>query len=172
MKLTSFHTNKATVIAFDNSFHGRTSACVAATDNPKIVAPLNAQQQVRFLPLGDLELVEKYNIPHRRLNCLLYQRSNDFFLGVPFNIASYALLSMMVAQVCQLRPGEFVWTGGDTHLYSNHMEQVETQLTRSPRPLPTMHINPAKKDILDFAYEDFTLEGYDPHPAIKAPVAV
>jgi thymidylate synthase len=79
---------------------------------------------------------------------------------------------MMVAQVCELGLGDFVWTGGDTHLYSNHMEQVETQLTRSPRPLPTMHLNPAKKDILDFVFEDFTLEGYDPHPGIKAPVAV
>jgi thymidylate synthase len=114
----------------------------------------------------------QFYVADGKLSCQLYQRSADVFLGVPFNIASYALLTMMVAQVCDLGLGDFVWTGGDTHLYSNHMEQVETQLTRSPRPLPTMHINPAKKDILDFAYEDFTLEGYDPHPAIKAPVAV
>jgi thymidylate synthase len=114
----------------------------------------------------------QFYVADGKLSCQLYQRSADVFLGVPFNIASYALLTMMVAQVCDLGLGDFVWTGGDTHLYSNHMEQVEIQLSRSPRPLPTMHINPAKKDILDFVYEDFTLEGYDPHPAIKAPVAV
>jgi thymidylate synthase len=94
------------------------------------------------------------------------------FLGVPFNIASYALLTMMMAQVCDLGLGDFIWTGGDTHLYSNHMEQVELQLTRTPRALPTMKINPEVKDILAFKYEDFTLEGYDPYPGIKAPVAV
>jgi thymidylate synthase len=114
----------------------------------------------------------QFYVADGKLSCQLYQRSADVFLGVPFNIASYALLTMMVAQVCDLGLGDFVWTGGDTHLYSNHMEQVETQLARSPRPLPTMHINPAKKDILDFVFEDFTLEGYDPYPGIKAPVAV
>jgi thymidylate synthase len=114
----------------------------------------------------------QFYVADGKLSCQLYQRSADVFLGVPFNIASYALLTMMVAQVCDLKLGNFIWTGGDTHLYSNHMEQVEIQLSRSPRPLPTMHLNPAKKDILDFVYEDFTLEGYDPHPAIKAPVAV
>jgi thymidylate synthase len=114
----------------------------------------------------------QFYVADGKLSCQLYQRSADVFLGVPFNIASYALLTMMVAQVCDLGLGDFVWTGGDTHLYSNHMEQVETQLARSPRPLPTMHINPAKKDILDFVIEDFTLEGYDPYPGIKAPVAV
>ncbi|MEY2760525.1 MAG: Thymidylate synthase [Bacteroidota bacterium] len=107
-----------------------------------------------------------------KLSCQLYQRSADVFLGVPFNIASYALLTMMMAQVCDLGLGDFVWTGGDTHLYSNHMEQVDLQLTRTPRTLPTMKINPNVKDILNFKYEDFTLEGYDPHPGIKAPVAV
>jgi thymidylate synthase len=107
-----------------------------------------------------------------KLSCQLYQRSADVFLGVPFNIASYALLTMMVAQVCDLDLGDFVWTGGDTHLYSNHMEQVDLQLQRSPRPLPTMRINPDKKDLLDFVYEDFTLENYDPYPGIKAPVAI
>jgi thymidylate synthase len=114
----------------------------------------------------------QFYVADGKLSCQLYQRSADVFLGVPFNIASYALLTMMVAQVCDLKLGDFIWTGGDTHLYSNHMEQVETQLARSPRPLPTMHINPAKKDILDFVFEDFTLAGYDPHPGIKAPVAV
>ena len=94
------------------------------------------------------------------------------FLGVPFNIASYALLTLMVAQVCDLRPGEFIWTGGDTHLYLNHLEQVELQLSRDLRPLPNMRINPAVKDIFGFAYDDFKLEDYNPHPAIKAPVAV
>lgn len=107
-----------------------------------------------------------------KLSCQLYQRSADIFLGVPFNIASYALLTMMVAQVCNLRLGDFVHTLGDAHIYTNHMQQVQEQLSRTPRALPTMHINPAVKDIFAFKYEDFTLENYDPHPAIKASVAV
>ena len=114
----------------------------------------------------------QFYVANGKLSCQLYQRSADVFLGVPFNIASYALLTMMMAQVCDLGLGDFVWTGGDTHLYSNHMEQVELQLSRSPRPLPTMKINPNVKDILAFTYEDFTLENYDPYPGIKAPVAI
>ena len=114
----------------------------------------------------------QFYVADGKLSCQLYQRSADVFLGVPFNIASYALLTMMVAQVCDLALGDFVWTSGDTHLYSNHMEQVDLQLTRSPRPLPTMRINPDRKDLLDFVYEDFTLENYDPYPGIKAPVAI
>lgn len=106
------------------------------------------------------------------LSCQLYQRSADLFLGVPFNIASYALLLMMVAQVCELKPGEFVHTFGDLHLYSNHLEQADLQLSREPRPLPKMKINPDVKNIHDFRFEDFQLEDYDPHPHIKAPVAV
>ncbi|MBI5899193.1 MAG: thymidylate synthase [Rhodocyclales bacterium] len=107
-----------------------------------------------------------------RLSCQLYQRSADIFLGVPFNIASYALFTLMVAQVCDLEPGEFVWTGGDCHLYSNHLDQARLQLSREPRPLPVMRLNPAVKDIFGFRYEDFTLEAYAPHPHIPAPVAV
>lgn len=106
------------------------------------------------------------------LSCQLYQRSADIFLGVPFNLASYALLTLMVAQVSDLQPGDFVHTFGDLHLYSNHVEQAKLQLTRAPRPLPTLRLNPAVKNLRDFKYEDFELAGYDPHPAIKAPVAV
>lgn len=106
------------------------------------------------------------------LSCQLYQRSADLFLGVPFNIASYALLTLMVAQVCGLKPGTFVHTFGDLHLYSNHLEQAKLQLAREPRPLPQMRLNPNVKDIHAFRYEDFELVGYDPHPSIKAPIAV
>lgn len=114
----------------------------------------------------------QFYVANGKLSCQLYQRSADTFLGVPFNIASYALLTMMLAQVCDLKVGEFVHTFGDAHIYSNHMEQVELQLSRDPRPLPTMEINPNVKDIFSFKYEDFNLVNYDPHPHIKGAVAV
>lgn len=114
----------------------------------------------------------QFYVANGKLSCQLYQRSADTFLGVPFNIASYALLTMMVAQVCGLEPGDFVYTTGDTHLYLNHIEQAKLQLTREPRPLPKMKINPEVKSIFDFKYEDFELVGYDPHPHIKATVSI
>jgi thymidylate synthase len=125
--------------------------------------------QMRLPPC---HLLFQFYVAEGRLSCQLYQRSADVFLGVPFNIASYSLLTMMIAQVTGLRPGEFVHTLGDAHLYLNHLEQARLQLTREPRPLPTMRINPDRESVFDFVFEDFTLENYDPHPAIKAPVAV
>jgi len=114
----------------------------------------------------------QFYVADGKLSCQLYQRSADVFLGVPFNIASYALLTMMVAQVCGLKPGDFVHTLGDAHLYLNHLEQTKLQLSREFKPLPTMEINPQVKDIFEFKYDDFTLENYDAHPTIKAPIAV
>ncbi|HPR07561.1 MAG TPA: thymidylate synthase [Denitromonas sp.] len=114
----------------------------------------------------------QFYVADGRLSCQLYQRSADIFLGVPFNIASYALLTLMVAQVCGFKPGDFVWTGGDCHLYKNHLEQTRLQLSRELRALPTLKINPEVTDLFAFRFEDFSLEGYDPHPHISAPVAV
>jgi len=114
----------------------------------------------------------QFYVAQGRLSCQLYQRSADLFLGVPFNIASYSLLTLMVAQVTDLKPGEFILTLGDAHLYLNHLEQAREQLARTPRPFPRMRLNPTRRELLDFQYEDFTLEGYEPHPAIKAPIAV
>ncbi|MBR3285805.1 MAG: thymidylate synthase [Bacteroidales bacterium] len=128
--------------------------------------------EVDSMALPPCHCLFQFYVAQGKLSCQLYQRSADTFLGVPFNIASYALLTMMIAQVCGLEPGDFIHTTGDTHLYLNHLEQAALQLSREPRPLPRMIINPEVKDIFSFKYEDFTLEGYDPWPAIKAPVAV
>ena len=128
--------------------------------------------EVDKMALPPCHCLFQFYVAGGKLSCQLYQRSADVFLGVPFNIASYALLTMMIAQVCGLQSGEFIHTTGDTHIYRNHFEQVALQLSREPRALPTMRLNPEVKSIFDFKYEDFTLEGYDPWPAIKAPVAV
>ena len=128
--------------------------------------------EVDRMALPPCHCLFQFYVADGKLSCQLYQRSADVFLGVPFNIASYALLTLMIAQTCGLQPGEFIHTTGDTHLYRNHFEQVALQLSREPRPLPRMILNPDVKSVFDFKYEDFTLEGYDPWPAIKAPVAV
>lgn len=128
--------------------------------------------EVDQMALPPCHCLFQFYVANGKLSCQLYQRSADVFLGVPFNIASYALLTMMIAQVTGLEPGEFIHTTGDTHIYKNHFDQVALQLSRTPRELPTMKLNPEVKSIFDFKYEDFTLEGYDPWPAIKAPVAV
>ena len=127
--------------------------------------------EVEDMALPPCHVLFQFYVAEGRLSCQLYQRSADTFLGVPFNIASYALLTMMIAQECGLQAGEFVHTLGDTHLYLNHMEQVAEQLSREPRPLPHMRLNPDVKSVFDFRYEDFTLEGYNPYPAIKAPMS-
>src|SRR4051794_7422539 len=128
--------------------------------------------EIETMALPPCHTMFQFFVQDGELSCQLYQRSADLFLGVPFNVASYALLTLMVAQVCDLKPGTFVHTFGDLHLYSNHLEQAKLQLTREPRPLPQMKLNPAVKNIHDFKFEDFELVGYDPHPAIKAPIAV
>ncbi len=128
--------------------------------------------EIDKMALPPCHILFQFYVANGKLSCQLYQRSADVFLGVPFNIASYALLTMMIAHVCELEPGDFVHTFGDAHLYSNHLEQAKLQLSRDTRPLPKMIINPKVKDIFDFKFEDFTLDGYDPHPHIKAKVAV
>jgi len=128
--------------------------------------------EIEKMALPPCHALFQFYVANGKLSCQLYQRSADLFLGVPFNIASYALFTMMVAQVCGLRAGEFVHTLGDAHIYTNHFEQVALQLSREPRPLPKMVLNPAVKSIFDFKYDDFSLEGYDHHPGIKAPIAV
>jgi thymidylate synthase len=128
--------------------------------------------EIEKMALAPCHTFFQFYVAGGKLSCQLYQRSADFFLGVPFNIASYALLTLMVAQVCKLKPGDFVHTFGDCHLYLNHLEQTDEQLSRAPRPLPIMKINPNIQNMEDFKYEDFELISYDPHPAIKAPVAI
>jgi thymidylate synthase len=136
-----------------------------------IVTAWNPGELAR-MRLPPCHVLFQFYVAEGQLSCQLYQRSADLFLGVPFNLASYALLTRMVAQACQLQPGEFIHTFGDLHLYLNHLEQAELQLSREPRPLPRLRLNPDVRNIHDFRFEDFVLEGYDPHPAIKAPVAV
>jgi thymidylate synthase len=141
-------------------------------DSRRIIVSAWNPADLPNMALAPCHCLFQFYVADGRLSCQLYQRSADVFLGVPFNIASYALLTLMAAQVCDLQPGDFVWTGGDTHLYINHLEQVNLQLSREPRSLPEMKINPAVRDIFGFKYEDFELLDYDPWPAIKAPVAV
>lgn len=141
-------------------------------DSRRILVTAWNPAEIDKMALPPCHCLFQFYVADGKLSCQLYQRSADTFLGVPFNIASYALLTMMLAQVCGLEPGEFIHTTGDTHIYLNHLEQVNEQLSREPRPLPKMIINPDVKSIFDFKYEDFHLEGYNPYPAIKAPVAV
>jgi thymidylate synthase len=141
-------------------------------DSRRLIVSAWNPADVEAMALPPCHCLFQFYVAEGRLSCQLYQRSADIFLGVPFNIASYALLTLMLAQVSGLKPGDFVHTLGDAHLYTNHIEQAELQLTRPLRPLPVMTLNPAVTDLFAFTYEDFTLAGYDPHPAIKAPVAV
>ena len=141
-------------------------------DSRRIIVSAWNPAELPDMALAPCHCLFQFYVADGKLSCQLYQRSADVFLGVPFNIASYALLTMMVAQVCDLQPGDFVWTGGDTHLYVNHLEQVDLQLSRTPRHLPVMKINPDVRDIFQFKYEDFELLNYEPYPGIKAPVAV
>ena len=141
-------------------------------DSRRLIVSAWNVAEIEKMALPPCHTLFQFYVADGRLSCQLYQRSADVFLGVPFNIASYALLTMMIAQVTGLKPGDFVHTLGDAHIYLNHQEQVDEQLSRTPRPLPTMKLNPEVKSIFDFQYEDFTLEGYDPYPTIKAPIAV
>lgn len=141
-------------------------------DSRRIIVSAWNVAEIKNMALPPCHAFFQFYVADGKLSCQLYQRSADIFLGVPFNIASYALLTMMVAQVCGLQYGDFVHTLGDAHLYNNHIEQANLQLSRDPRPLPIMKINPDVKDIFDFKFEDFTLENYDPHPHIKGIVAV
>jgi thymidylate synthase len=141
-------------------------------DSRRLIVSAWNPAEIAGMALPPCHSLFQFYVSEGELSCQLYQRSADIFLGVPFNIASYALLTLMIAQVCDLKPGAFVHTFGDLHLYANHVEQAKEQLSREPRRLPTMRLNPEVKDLFAFRYEDFTLEGYDPHPAIKAPVAV
>ena len=162
--------------AYDGSVIDQISAAVhdikTNPDSRRIIVSAWNVAQLPEMALAPCHAFFQFYVADGRLSLQLYQRSADCFLGVPFNIASYALLTMMMAQVCGLKPGDFVHTLGDAHLYLNHLDQARLQLTRDPRPLPRMALNPAVTDIFGFDYDDFTLEGYDPHPHIKATVAV
>lgn len=141
-------------------------------DSRRIIVSAWNPGELDEMALPPCHALFQFHVSDGELSCQLYQRSADLFLGVPFNIASYALLTVMMAQICGLRPGEFVHTFGDLHLYSNHLGQAREQLGREPRPLPRLRLNPARRELEEFVYGDFAFEGYDPHPAIKAPVAV
>jgi thymidylate synthase len=141
-------------------------------DSRRLIVTAWNPADIPKMALAPCHALFQFYVSGGRLSCQLYQRSADVFLGVPFNIASYALLTLMVAQVTNLKPGEFVHTLGDAHLYLNHLEQADEQLSRTPRALPVMKLNPAVKDLFAFRYDDFTLQGYDPYPAIRAPIAV
>ena len=141
-------------------------------DSRRLIVSAWNVSEIEKMALAPCHALYQFYVANGKLSCQMYQRSADIFLGLPFNIASYALLTLMIAQVCGLKPGEFVHTLGDAHLYRNHLEQVDTQLSREPLPLPVMKINPDVKSIFDFKYEDFELVGYESHPAISAPIAV
>ena len=151
---------------------GVQTCALPISDSRRLVVNAWNVGEIDLMALSPCHCLFQFYVSEGKLSCQLYQRSADTFLGVPFNIASYALLTMMVAQVCGLQAGEFIHTFGDVHLYSNHVEQAHLQLSRQPRPLPTLTINPSVSDLFDFKYEDFSLENYEPHPHIKAAVSV